>query len=180
MKRNTKHRRRSIRLKGYDYSHAGAYFITVCTRNGKCLFGDVINGKMRLNAHGNIVSECWNKIPTHFPNVETDAFVVMPNHIHGIIIINNVGAIHELPLRDNKITRRRMLIPKVVGFYKMNTAKLINQFLNTPGVHIWQRNYYEHIIRNKENLNEIREYIVNNPLKWNLDKENPKISRQMR
>ncbi len=93
-----KHHRRSIRLGGYDYSQPGAYFITLCTHNRQCLFGDVVNGKMVLNGYGKIVEHCWLEIPQHFEHVELDEYVVMPNHIHGIIIIKNVGAIHELPL----------------------------------------------------------------------------------
>ncbi|MEK7441298.1 MAG: transposase, partial [Chloroflexota bacterium] len=108
-----KHHRRSIRLQNYDYTQAGAYFITICTYNREFLFGDVVNGEMMLNDYGRIVEEYWNETPTHFPNVETDAFVVMPNHIHGIIVIAksvkaqsagthigpHVGAQHAAPLR---------------------------------------------------------------------------------
>ena len=97
-----------------------------------------------------------------------DEFIIMPNHIHGIIFI--VGAIHELPLQKY---RRKMLLPKVIGYFKMNTAKQFNQILNRTGQPFWQRNYYEHIIRNEKELNRIREYIQNNPLKWELDRENP-------
>ena len=121
-----------------------------------------------------IVRRQWQKLPEKFPNLVLDEFVIMPNHIHGIFIINNVGvgAIHELPLQ-NKIERRRMLVPKIVGYFKMNSAKYINKLRNTPGISVWQRNYYEHIIRNENELTKIREYIQNNPLKWSLDRENP-------
>ena len=171
--------RKSIRLKDYDYSREGAYFITICTYNRKCVLGNVINGKMTLNQFGNIVLECWNSLTGRYTNIELDKFLVMPNHVHGIIkIIDNVGTIHELPLqRENcmnqQIERRRMLIPKVVGYFKMNAAKQINIARNTSGMPLWQKNYYEHIIRNVDKLNKIKEYIQNNPLKWHLDRENP-------
>ena len=127
---------------------------------------------------GNVADE--EMILNQFGNIELDKFAVMPNHVHGIIkIIDNVGEIHELPLQkinhaDQKIERRRMLIPKVVGYFKMNSAKQINTIRNTTGIPVWQRNYYEHIIRNENKLNKIREYIQNNPLKWHLDRDNPR------
>ncbi len=176
MEDNTeKHYRRSIRLKEYDYSQAGGYFITICTHNWKNIFGKVVNGEMILNKYGKIVNEFWREIPIHFQNVEIDWFVVMPNHVRGIMIISDrseVGAIHELPLQNIKNARRKMLLPKVIGYYKMNSTKQINIIKNTPGIPIWQRNYYEHIIRNEEKLYKIRQYIQNNPLKWHLDREN--------
>lgn len=192
-----KHNRRSIRLKNYNYSQSGAYFITICTNKRECLFGKIINGEMILNEYGKIVKNCWLEIPQHFPNVELDEFIIMPNHIHGIIVITEnenqnivendivvntifVGAIHELPLRctnDDEIgweknnikQRRKMLIPKIVGRFKMNVAKHINQIRQTPGVPVWQRNYYEHIIRNKIELYRIIKYIIHNPLNWESD-----------
>ena len=96
-----KHHRRSIRLKGYDYTRAGAYFVTICTKDGACLFGDVADGVMRLNQMGHIVRQCWLAIPDHFPHVLLDEFVVMPNHVHGILVImptHDVGATHASPL----------------------------------------------------------------------------------
>ncbi len=109
----------------------------------------------------------------------------MPNHIHGIIIITNVGAIHELPLQNSPqqmpepIKKRQLMtIPKIIGRFKMNTAKQINQLRNTPGLPLWQRNYYEYIIRNEIELNKIKEYLINNPLKWELDIENPKRKKE--
>ncbi|BBO15900.1 conserved hypothetical protein [Candidatus Brocadia pituitae] len=171
--------RKSIRLKDYDYSRAGAYFITICTYNRECILGNVTGGEMILNQFGKIVLECWNSLTGRYANIELDKIVVMPNHIHGIIkIIDGVGAIHELPLQgkdctNQKIERRRMLIPKVVGYFKMNAAKQGNIARNATGIPFWQYNYYEHIIRNVDKLNKIREYIQNNPLKWHLDRENP-------
>jgi REP element-mobilizing transposase RayT len=170
--------RQSIRLKDYDYSQEGGYFVTICTQNLKNLLGEILNGKTALSPIGSIAQSFWMEIPKHFANVKLDKFVIMPNHIQGIIIIKNVGAIHELPLQkssshNNRVERRKMLIPRIVGFYKMNTAKQINLFRKTSGSPVWYRNYYEHVIRNEEELNHIRQYIMNNPLRWELDRENP-------
>lgn len=187
------HHRRSIRLQGYDYSQNGAYYVTLCTQNRECLFGEIVKGEMILNEYGKIVEQCWNNLSNHYDNIELDAYVIMPNHFHGIILITDtvdnvdnvdnvgaihVGAIHELPLRKSPIQspqqRRKMLLPKIVGRFKMNSAKQINQMRNTPGISVWQRNYYEHIIRNDKSLENIRNYIINNPSEWYYDDYNPK------
>jgi REP element-mobilizing transposase RayT len=163
--------RHSIRLKTYDYSQVGAYFITICAHHHVCLFGEISNGIMQLNNAGKIIKEGWLTLSDKFLNIRTDFFVVMPNHFHGIINIesaNFVGAIHELPLH-----RRGMLLPKIIGYFKMNTGKRINQLRQSPATPVWQRNYYEHVIRNEKSLNKIREYVQNNPLKWDLDQYNP-------
>jgi len=190
--------RRSIRLQGYDYAQVGAYFVTICANNRECLFGNVVDGEMRLSEYGVVVGDTWNDLPNHYANIALDEFVVMPNHVHGIIIISvgaihesppqsatdvgaiSVGAIHELPLQRpptvrqpmDVAQRRRMTLPKIVGRFKMNTAKRINEMRRTSGVRRWQRNYYEHIIRNDESMHRIREYIANNPLQWEFDREN--------
>lgn len=174
--------RKSIRLKEYDYSQEGVYFITICTYNRECILGNVTDGEMILTQFGEIVLECWNSLTGRYTDIELDKFIVMPNHVHGIIkIIDNVGTIHKLPLQgkdcmNQQIERRRMLIPKVVGYFKMNAAKQINIMRNTPGIPFWQKNYYEHIIRNVDKLNKIRKYMHYNPLKWHLDRENPERS----
>jgi len=199
------HHRRSIRLQGYDYSQNGAYFITLCTHNRECLFGQIQNGQMILNEYGKMVEQCWNNLSNHYDNIELDAYVIMPNHFHGIILItdnvdnvDNVRAIRELPIHELPIhelprqrkhelpihelprqqqkqrqqQRRKMLLPKIVGRFKMNSAKQINQMRNTPGISVWQRNYYEHIIRDEKSLENIRNYIINNPAKWQDDDYN--------
>jgi len=169
--------RKQARLGGYDYSQAGGYFITICTHNREYLFGQVINYQMALNEIGKIVKQWWLKLEDRFTNVKLEDYVVMPNHIHGILMVteeeNDVGAIHELPLQSGMILRRQMLIPKVVGYFKMNSAKYVNRLRGVVGISLWQRNYYEHIVRNESELSRIREYIQNNPLKWDLDRENP-------
>lgn len=166
------HHRRLLRLRGYDYSQPGAYFVTVCTKDGEGLFGEISDGSMRLNVSGEMVQECWVDLPRRYPYVELDAFVVMPNHIHGIIVIS-VGAIHELPVEEYRTERRKMSLPKIIGYAKMNTAKRINQLRHTYGAPVWQRSYYEHVIRDEASLNRIRQYIAENPLRWADDEENP-------
>jgi len=181
------HHRRSIRLKGYDYTRAGAYFVTICTKDRACLFGDVADGVMRLNQMGHIVRQCWLAIPDHVPPVLLDEFVVMPNHVHGIIVImpthivgarHAVGATHASPLQNHDTPTRprgpqRQSVGSIVGSFKSAATKRINEQRGTPGAPVWQRDYFEHIIRNDESLNRIREYILNNPLQWALDRENP-------
>ncbi|GAB4324730.1 MAG: transposase [Candidatus Zixiibacteriota bacterium] len=167
--------RRSIRLQGYDYSQAGAYFVTICTHGRACLFGDVADGKMRLNSAGRVVEQCWNDIPVHFPHVELDAWVIMPNHVHGIlVIVDPVGANNYSPLRTDATSRPRgtsKTIGSVIRGFKIGVTKWMRQ--HTTIYDVWQRNYYERIIRNDESLNRIREYIANNTLQWELDRENP-------
>jgi putative transposase len=175
-----KSNRRSIRLNGYDYTRPGAYFVTICTQNKECIFGDVVNGEFHLNDYGNIIELEWMKTGNIRKNVNLDVFAIMPNHFHGIIMINDdeisratnreiSGAIHRIAPTS------RTLIPNsigsIIGQFKSITTKNIRKigFQDFK----WQRNYYEHIIRNEDNLDEIREYIANNPLKWELDRENP-------
>jgi REP element-mobilizing transposase RayT len=169
------HHRRSIRLKGYDYTQAGVYFITICTQDRACLFGEVVGGEMRVNPLGEIVAWTWNDLPNHNPHVELDAFVVMPNHVHGIIVIvdNPVGAGSEPAPTMAMVTIRRHGLPEIVRQFKTFSARRINALRGTPGIPVWQRNYYEHIIRDEESLKRIREYIANNPMQWALDRENP-------
>lgn len=177
-----KHHRRSIRVPNYDYSQPGAYFITIVTWRRECLFGEIVNGTMRLNDTGQVVWDVWNSLPARYPRVTTGTAVVMPNHFHGIVEIHEpvgamVGTIHELPLPSHRVTnqkeRRRMTLPLVVGYFKMNSAKRINKILNSEGIPVWQRNYYEHIIRNDEEYNRIHLYIEANVDNWVNDEENP-------
>lgn len=180
-----KHHRRSIRLKGYDYTQTGAYFITICTKGRQCLFGNVVNGEMQLNSLGHIAFNCWQTIPAHFPHIELDTFVVMPNHIHGILIItdNPVGARQCLALNQHSEGNPETFgkpvggsISTVIGSYKSVVSKRINIIWQTKGQSIWQRNFYEHIGREQKSIDHIREYIVNNPLCWADDPENPQAN----
>ena len=170
------HNRRSIRLKEYDYTQSGAYFVTVCTSQRECFFGEIVGGEIHLNRRGEIVTECWHAISDHFPQVELDAFVVMPNHVHGIILINagvgaGVGAQHAAPLR------KKFYVPSgslgaIVRSFKSAVTKRINKMHGSPGMPIWQRNYYEHVIRNDKGWDTIRRYIESNPQNWADDDEN--------
>ncbi len=183
-----KHHRRSIRLRRYDYTQAGAYFVTIITRNHECLFGDVVDGEMRVNALGQVVVECWDALPAHFSNVELDAFVVMPNHAHGIVVINdaaparrgeaffapqkNASPLHPSQPPPPRGTQSGSIGAIIQNFKSVSTRK-INQSRDTAGALVWHRNYYEHIIRNERSLNAIRGYIAGNPAQWASDDENP-------
>ncbi len=241
-----RHRRRSMRLKGYDYSQAGAYFVTICTQGRACLFGEVVDGEMRLNDAGRMVVAEWERLPALFPNVVLDAFVVMPNHIHGIVILTDpaddatdgataigatisgattggaatggattggattrvapttagddatpvgAGLVPALSTmaRDDATPVGAGLVPApstpalstpaptlgdVIGAFKSRVTVEYTRGVKTLGwtpfdKRLWQRNYYEHIIRNEEALNRIRRYIVENPIRWAFDRENP-------
>jgi putative transposase len=175
-----RHHRRSIRLKGYDYRQAGAYFITLVTQNRACLFGEVVDGEMRLNAYGEIVRDCWLSIPEHFPRVLLDAFVVMPNHVHGIIVLSDTraagtrrGALQQPPETEQFSKPVAGSIPTIVRSFKSAVTKRINEHRGAPGTPVWQRNYHEHIIRNEDDFEAIRHYILTNPLHWHQDHENP-------
>jgi len=180
-----RHRRRSIRLKGYNYSQAGAYFITICTQERECLFGQVIEGVMQLNEYGWIVHDEWVRTADVRPNVELDLFVVMPNHLHIIVVIHSHdcgrGVLQYAPTScagttENQTSRLRspsQTIGAIVRGFKSASTKRINELRKTPGAAVWQRNYFEHIIRDEESLHHIRQYIVENPLRWHLDRENP-------
>jgi len=165
------HHRCSIRLKGYDYSHEGAYFVTICAWNRECIFGDVVDGEMQLNGYGEVAGESWIWLSRQYGYVDIDKWVVMPNHMHGIVIINNSsrGGSRTAPTE----TIKRKSLGRLIGAFKTVSSKQINQIRKNPGVPLWQRNYYEHIIRNDDELNRIREYIVNNPAQWAEDEENP-------
>lgn len=173
--------RKANRLKNYNYSSAGYYYITICTKDKQEYFGEINNNQMILNQYGEIVNHCWFKIPKRNNNVELDEFQIMPNHVHGIIVIknilNSVGTIHELSLqntceRNDWLQRRNMLLCKIIGFLKMNTSKYIHQSgLNSFR---WQRSYYDHIIHNEYSLFKIKKYIKENPRNWEDDRNNIK------
>ena len=239
-----RHHRRSIRLRNYDYTQCGAYFVTICTEERRCIFGQVVGGEMVVNEWGQIVAEEWEQTAIIRPNVELDAFVVMPNHVHAIIVIaddgrggrgmDGRGMMHHAPtdapteyitptgtptphdpqtapggtgvMDDRGITPggmgrggRGMMhhaptnppteyiaptnpptirefskpipnsLPTIIGAFKAAITRRINRLPNPPDYAIWQRNYYEHIIRNEISLNHIRAYIANNAAKWAVD-----------
>ena len=161
-----KQQRRSIRLKKYNYSQPGYYFITACTQNRQCLFGEIDNNIMKSGGFGNIVKDTWNDLPNHNYNILLDSFVIMPNHIHGIIQFVGAGS---KPAQSGK----NHPLSEIVRQFKTFSARRINKTQNKKGFPIWQRNYYEHIIRNESELDKTRKYIVDNPVTWTEDKDNP-------
>ena len=169
-----KHQRRSMRLKEYDYSNAGAYFITIVSFKRINIFGSINDGHVQLNQIGNIVEIVWLEIPLHYPNVTTDAYVIMPNHFHGIIIIHNndVGARHAAPLQTNTPKRKSQPLGVIVGSFKSAATRQIHRSGLLKQKHVWQRNYYEHIIRDDEDFRKISDYIELNPINWEFDHEN--------
>ena len=161
--------RHSLRLKGYDYSQAGAYFVTVCAHNRMCIFGAVDAAEIRLSEIGRTVGSCWEEIPEHFP-VSLDEWVVMPNHLHGIIIMAD-----ETPLATADALPVRPALGAIVGGFKSATTKRVNEERRMERSPLWQRNFYEHVIRNEADLGRIRQYIVDNPVRWAEDPENPNV-----
>lgn len=167
-------KRRSIRLPYFDYSQPAAYFITICARERKPLFGEVILGKTALNASGKIVEECWLELPRHVANAQLGPFVVMPNHLHGILILNQ-SAHHAVP---KGIAEKRRFgavaqgsVSAIVRSFKAASTLRIRRAADDPTVHIWQRNYYEHVIRDADDFQKTAEYIRRNPERWENRKE---------
>ena len=168
-----KNHRRSLRLESYNYADSGAYFVTIVAQNRQCIFGNVVDSKIELNEFGRILAEEWERSKDIRQEIALDAFVAMPNHIHGVLIMTNhdVGATGRSPFPSGPSKRS---LGAFVGGFKSAVTTRINQLRGTPGVPIWQRNYYEHIIRDDESLkNRIREYIADNPIRWEFDAENP-------
>jgi REP element-mobilizing transposase RayT len=187
--KNMNKNRQSIRLRGYDYSQSGAYFVTICTQNKKCFFGNMLNDEMVLNDAGQMINMIWNELPINYPGINIDKFQIMPNHVHGIIIIDKGqprDSTKGQPRGDKgqprgvAPTASGLSLPDVVHRFKsLTTARYIRgvkqkQWPSFPGK-LWQRNYYEHIVRDENELNDIRKYIMENPRKWDLDRENPNI-----
>ena len=162
--------RKSPRLKGYDYSQSGAYFVTICCHQRVHLFGDVADGEMMLDTLGCIVETCWDDLPNHYDNIRLDAFVVMPNHVHGIIFISGGDGVGEgLKPSPAPTTTKRHGLTEIVRGLKNFSARKINQLRDTPGTAVWQRSFHDHIIRSEKSLNHLREYVENNPARWQTD-----------
>ena len=183
--------RKSIRLKKYDYSQVGLYYVTICAEKHKCLFGQIKEAQMILNTYGEMMKNIWEDNPKHYKGIDVDLFQIMPNHIHGIIQIidkdenteddknekfginkhknTDVGAGFPCPFESEGRGNRAPTLGQIIAYFKYVSTKQINNIFKTPGVRLWQRNFYEHIIRNEEELNRIREYISINPEKWEDD-----------
>ncbi|HBI00485.1 MAG TPA: transposase [Anaerolineae bacterium] len=189
-----KHHRRSIRLKDYEYSQAGAYYVTINMQNRECLFGEIVNNEMILNEAGMMVIEQWLALLERFTNIELDVYQIMPNHFHGIIAIiepvgatlvvaQNMDAQNFVDSRNSRAgTRPAPTLGDMIGAFKSITT---NEYIK--GVdnknwqqfykRLWQRNYYEHVIRDEKDLNRIRDYIQSNPMNWDEDEENPNFKK---
>ena len=179
----TGHRRRSTRLRGYDYSQPGAYFVTICTQDRAALFGEIKDGEMRLNDAGRMVERWWVDLANKFQSVKIDKYVVMPNHFDGIVSIvgADLGVCPGAGARNSSGEKGAHVgapLPQIIQWFKsMTTNEYIRgvRRLGWPAFSgkLWQRGYYDHIIRSDQALDRIREYIVNNPAKWGEDPENP-------
>jgi putative transposase len=175
-----KHHHRSIRLPGYDYSQAGAYYVTIVTYHRDPLFGEIVNEETVLSNIGQIAGECWRAIPDHFPFVELGAYVIMPNHVHGIVVITDQrrGAAllrpYDRPHANDdphKINVKPGSLGAIIRSYKSAVSYRANKEHNITG--IWQRNYYEHVIRDEKDLQNKTDYIESNPVLWDKDDDNP-------
>ena len=188
-----RYHRRSIRLKGFDYSRTGYYFVTVCTRERECLLGEISDYKINLNEMGKMAEKMWHEIPTHFPNFVLDQCMIMPNHLHGIIRIleenHNKGTDTEKGLMNQTPTLQRtsdcdynstqwimmknyaVTLGKIIRFFKARSTQAIRKNMGIS--FYWQRNYYEHVIDDENELSRIREYIRENPANWPIDEDNP-------
>jgi len=206
-----KHHRRSIRLKGFDDSSPGAYFVTMVTQGREGLFGEIVHGEMRLNQYAGIVLRCWNEIPNHFPNVDLGAFVIMPNHVHGIIFINedrrgevlspnneissprnhpgidiqneyieNARNPDGITTKPGGITppRWKPTLGQIIAWFKYQSTKEMNIIETKNAItRFWQRNYYEHVIRDEKELNQTTDYILANPSRRGEADENRVLSK---
>jgi REP-associated tyrosine transposase len=180
-----RHHRQSVRLKGHDYAGPGAYFVTACTRDRERLLGDIVDGETRLNEAGEIARRCWEDIRRHFPHVALDARIIMPNHVHGIIVITEFrrGEASGTPICVFKAPRESDASPlrqrpngtqpgslcAIVQNFKSISTRRMNAARGTPGTPVWQRNYYEHVIRSDTELSAIRQYTLSNPANWTTD-----------
>jgi REP element-mobilizing transposase RayT len=190
-----RHRRRSIRLPDYDYAAPGWYFVTVCEHQRRLLFGTVAHGTMHLSAAGRIVQTAWHDLPDHYPHVRLDAFVVMPNHVHGIIGIVDTVNPNDVaePTAAGSVTvgaglnpaptdgttggtrnNTRHGLPEIVRAFKTFSARRVNRLRGTPGAPVWQRNYWERIVRTDRELANVRRYIAENPQCWHRDRLRPR------
>ena len=170
--------RRSIRLKGFDYSSTGAYFVTICTQRYRCIFGRVVEDQVRLSHLGTVVREKWLDLPAHHPGVTLDEFIVMPNHVHGILRLRNAetGTAGRAPTVERFGRPVANSLSTIIRSYKASVTKRVRE-LADHRYRVWQNKFWERVIRNDRELADIRLYIRQNPLKWALDRENPEAHR---
>ena len=155
--------RRALRLRHHDYRDPGAYFVTICTHQRKCIFGSIPDTIFEPSSLGTIVANCWARLPDHYPNLSLDSFVIMPNHVHGLIFLTETPPRHPLS--------------EIIRGFKTFSAKRINQKRHASGIPVWQRGFHEHVVRKDKTLDRIREYIQTNPARWAIDQENPSVTR---
>jgi len=175
----TVHHRRSIRLRGHDYSQGGMYFVTICCHDRQALFGEIVDGDMVLNKAGQAVVDSWDWLSKQHEHVRLNEFVIMPNHVHAIIEVvgaqcpaKNVGAQFIAPVfsaPDQGAMNRAPTVGMLVRAFKARCTRAINGLWQTSGIPVWQRNYYEHIIRNEDAYLKIAEYVQTNPQRWKDD-----------
>jgi putative transposase len=177
------HHRHSTRLLDYDYSQRGVYFVTICTARRRQILGEIENGESRVTNVGEIVQGAWSTLPTRFPFIELDAFVVMPNHLHAVLAIVAAGLAPpasregtkegEASLAPTAKRAKQVTLGQIVGAFKSLSAIEVNRRLRRTGAAVWQRGFYEHIVRGEGELQKMERYICENPLRWGFDPENP-------
>ena len=180
--------RQSIRWRGYDYSSAGIYFVTVCAFERRAIFGSISSGAVIPSLSGRIVSEHWFDLPNHYVGLQLDAFVVMPNHIHGILLLNSPksNVIEKTASRDAVVgagprpARRPSRLPDIIGEFKRFSALKINSARGITGRPVWQRNYFERVVRDGKEMEKVQRYIGENPVRWEFDRENPEAAKPER
>lgn len=166
------HHRRSIRIRGYDYADAGWFFITVCTYEREPFLSLIEDNAVNLTAFGHLTELCWQAIPRHFPGVDCDAFVIMPNHVHGIIEIGiGEDAVHRTPTAEGFGKPVVASLSTIMRSFKSAASRDINDVRGTPGTPVWQRGFYERVIRNQQEFEKFRRYIESNPSRWSEDAE---------
>jgi len=166
--------RRSIRLPGFDYSNAGTYFVSLCADGRRSIFGRITQGQVRLSQCGRLARRCWMELPAHFDNVQLGSFVVMPNHVHGIVLVlGRAGTACRAPTSERFGKPRRGSLPTIVRSFKSAVTRNARRHLGLTGQTIWQRGYFEHVVRNEAALERINAYIASNPETWHIDSENP-------
>jgi REP-associated tyrosine transposase len=178
-------KRKNNRLKCHNYSHSGFYFVTICTKNRQNFFGEISNEKMVLSEIGKIVLRCWKEITRHVSGVSLDEFVIMPNHVHGIVCVDafvTVGNRHACSLQlqtENQYQKRNVQkLPVTIGSFKSSVTRMTNE-LYPQNNFSWQKSYYDHVIRNEKATEKIRAYVLYNPLNWYLDIENKNLGRKI-